>query len=152
MPKGTTLSPALALKTRMDEYQLNPSSLAKAINLSQSGIRQIVIGKTRISAAMSLRFAKFFGDADEYWLDIQSKADLAEAAKDANLQAELKAIVKAKKPAPGAAPKAKRGAAAKAGAPRRGRKPAAAKEEAAAAAAKPRRGRRKASEIALGEI
>jgi addiction module HigA family antidote len=84
----------------MDEYQLIPAKLAEAIKLSPSAVRQVAIGKTRISVPVALRFAKYFGFAPEYWLDLQNKYDLSEAAKDSELTAVLKGISKAKKPAP----------------------------------------------------
>jgi addiction module HigA family antidote len=93
-------TPGAVLNALMEEYQLNPTKLAGEIKLSPSGVRQITTGKTRITAKVALRLSKFFGNTPEYWLDIQNKADLAEAAKDADLAGDLKSIAKAKKPAP----------------------------------------------------
>jgi addiction module HigA family antidote len=93
-------TPGALLNALMEEYQLNPTKLAGEIKLSPSGVRQITTGKTRITAHVALRLSKFFGNTPEYWLDIQNKADLAEAAKDADLASALKSISKAKKPAP----------------------------------------------------
>jgi addiction module HigA family antidote len=107
-------TPGAILNALMVEYQLNPTKLAGEIKLSPSGVRQITTGKTRITAHVALRLSKFFGNTPEYWLDIQNKADLAEAAKDADLANALKSISKAKKPAPASA--AKKPAAAKAAA------------------------------------
>jgi len=106
MPKSQT--PATVLQSLMDEYQLNPFSLAKAINLSNSAVRLLVIGKSKISVLTALRLAKFFGQTPAYWLDLQREADLNEASKDKELQDILDSILKAKKPAapkPGTAEK-----------------------------------------------
>jgi addiction module HigA family antidote len=100
MPKPAIQSPGVVLQSFLDEYQLNPGKLAQAVNLSQSAVRQVVIGKTRISVPVALRFAKYFGNTPEYWIDLQNKYDLAEASKDNELSAILKGISKAKKPAP----------------------------------------------------
>jgi addiction module HigA family antidote len=90
----------------MDEYQFNPFKLAGELKLSNSTIRQLLLGKTRVSASVALRLAKFFGETPEYWLTLQNASDLAEAAKDKDISAALKSIGKAKKPAPAkAAPK-----------------------------------------------
>jgi addiction module HigA family antidote len=97
MAKSQT--PASVLQSLMDEYQLNPFSLAKAINLSNSAVRLIVIGKAKITVTTALRLAKFFGQTPAYWLDLQREADINEASKDKELQDILKAIPKAKKPA-----------------------------------------------------
>jgi addiction module HigA family antidote len=119
-------TPGAILNALMEEYQLNPTKLAGEIKLSPSGVRQITTGKTRITAHVALRLSKFFGNTPEYWLDIQNKADLADAAKDAELAGALKAIGKAKKPAaekkPAAKAKAPAKAAAKAPAKPRGKK------------------------------
>jgi addiction module HigA family antidote len=100
MPKPAIQSPGAVLQSFLDDYQLNPGKLAEAVSLSQSAIRQVVIGKTRISIPVALRLAKYFGNTPEYWIDIQNKYDLSEAARDSELTAVLKGISKAKKPSP----------------------------------------------------
>jgi addiction module HigA family antidote len=97
MPK-LAKTPVSVLQSFMDEYQLNPFSLSKAINLSSSSTRQLVTGKIKISVPMALRLAKLFGQTSAFWLDLQRKADLSEASKDKDLQEILKGISKVKKP------------------------------------------------------
>jgi addiction module HigA family antidote len=99
MPKSLQ-SPGDVLKSLLDQYQLNPNRLGKEIKLSQSAVRQIVIGKSRISAPVALRLAKYFGKKAEYWLDLQVQYDLNTASKNKQLSAVLKTIGGAKKPAP----------------------------------------------------
>ena len=106
MPK-TAQTPVSALKSLMDEYQLTAFSLAKAINLCNSAVQQIVKGKNKITVSTALRLSKLFGQTPIYWLDLQREADLAEAAKDKELSSILKGISKAKKPTPKAKPQAK---------------------------------------------
>jgi addiction module HigA family antidote len=84
----------------MEEYQLNPFSLSKKIGLSSSAVRQIVIGKSRITVPVALRLAKVFGQPASFWHDLQLQADLQQAAQDTKLQDILKTITKAAKPAP----------------------------------------------------
>ena len=91
-------SPTTVLKDLMDEYQLNPFSLSKAISLSPSAVRQILFGKSKITIPTALRLAKFFGNTPVYWLDLQRAEDLAEAENDMELTAVLKSIEKAQKP------------------------------------------------------
>ena len=98
MPK-TTKTPVSVLVSLMDEYQLNPFSLSKAIDLSPSAVRLMVIGKSKITVPTALRLAKLFGQSPDFWLDLQRDADINEAAKDEKLTAILKGISKAKKPA-----------------------------------------------------
>jgi addiction module HigA family antidote len=116
-------TPGAILNALMEEYQLNPTKLAGEIKLSPSGVRQITTGKTRITAHVALRLSRFFGNTPEYWLDIQNKADLAEAAKDADLTSALKSISKAKKPAPAAKKAAEKAAPKAAAKPRAKRAP-----------------------------
>ncbi|MDR2500543.1 MAG: HigA family addiction module antidote protein [Treponema sp.] len=119
MPK-VTQSPGAVLKAMMEEYQLNPFKLSKDINLSPSGVRQVVIGKTKISVPVALRLAKYFNTTAHYWLDLQKDYELAEAAKDQELSGVISAIEKAKKPA----------AASKSAGKAQGEKKAAAKQDA----------------------
>ena len=108
MPK-TTQSPGSALRALLDEYQIAPFALSKAISLSNSAVLQILKGKSKITVPTALRLAKFFGQSPSFWLDLQLESDLEEAAKDKDLDAVLKGINKAKKPdaKPKAEPKAK---------------------------------------------
>jgi addiction module HigA family antidote len=100
MPKVAVQNPVSVLKSLMDEYQLNPNKIATDIGLSQSAVRLVVIGRARISIPVALRFAKYFGTTPEYWIALQNKADLNEAAKDVKLKGILKGIAKVKKSAP----------------------------------------------------
>ena len=97
MPK-TAKSPSTVLVKLMEEYQQNPFSMSKAIHLSPSAVRLLVIGKSKITVPTALRLAKFFGKTAAFWLDVQREADLAEAGKDKKLQSVLKKIAKVKKP------------------------------------------------------
>jgi addiction module HigA family antidote len=101
MPKQIKTA-ASVLKTYMDEFQLNPMSLSKAIDLSYSMVRMVVNGRFKISVPTALRFAKFFNTTPAFWLDLQRESDLIEAGKDKKLQASLKKITRAVKPIKGA--------------------------------------------------
>jgi len=82
----------------MSEYQLNPYSLAKKLGLSSTSIRQVIVGKSGVTASTALRLSKFFGQPPAFWLDLQVQADLQAAAKNTELQQVLKGIAKASKP------------------------------------------------------
>jgi addiction module HigA family antidote len=106
MPKASAQTPPAVLKSLMDEYQLNPIKLAGEIKLSNSSVRQILLGKSRVTASTALRLAKFFGNTPDFWLNLQNKSDLADAVNDKDTSAALKTIEKVKKPVPvKAAPK-----------------------------------------------
>ena len=97
MPKPDK-TPATVLQSLMEEYQLSNLALSKAIKLSPSMVRQIALGKSKLSISIVLRLSKFFGKPPAYWLDLQRAMLLSEAAKDKKLNAILKSITKAKKP------------------------------------------------------
>jgi addiction module HigA family antidote len=99
MAKQTRSSPSVILKKLMEEYGLNPSKLAAAVNFNQATLRLIILGKGKISCAIALRLAKFFGNTPEYWLNLQNQYDISEFAKDKELSAVLKGIKKATKAA-----------------------------------------------------
>ena len=61
-------------------------------------VRQIALGKSKLSVSIVLRLSKFFGKTPDFWLDLQRAVLLDEAAKDKKLNAVLKSITKAKKP------------------------------------------------------
>jgi addiction module HigA family antidote len=133
----------------LDKYNLNPFKLSKEIHLSQSAVRLIVIGKTRISVPVALRLAKYFSTTPEYWLQLQMRYDLLEAAKDKKLDAIIRSIPKVKKGGTAAKAPAKARAGRKASGKKtpakRGRKPAGAKKpvrgKAKARAGRPRKAR-----------
>jgi addiction module HigA family antidote len=100
MAKQNLSSPSVVLKNLMEEYGLNPSKLAAAVNFNQATLRLIIMGKGKISCPAAFRLAKFFGNTPEYWLNLQNQYDISEAAKDKELIAVLKNIKKAVKAAP----------------------------------------------------
>jgi len=98
--RKSSKTPSSVLVSLMEKYGLNPYTLAKEIGLSYSAVRMIALGNIKISAPTSLRLAEYFGNTPDFWLSLQQEADLAEAAKDRNLQSALKKINRAvKKPA-----------------------------------------------------
>ena len=100
MPKTKLVqSPGTTLKLFLHAYHLNPTSLAKEIQLSQASIRLMTLDKLKISVKAALRLAKFFNNKPEYWLNLQNTYDMLVAAKDAKLNAILKKIPVAKKAA-----------------------------------------------------
>jgi addiction module HigA family antidote len=82
----------------MEQYQLNPTKLSREIKSSQAGIRQVSIGQTKITVPVALRLAKYFGTTPQYWIDLQTKADLEAAARDTALSKIIKGISRVTKP------------------------------------------------------
>jgi len=123
-------SPGSFLALMLEKYRLNPFKLAKDIHLSQSAVRLITLGKTKITTSVAMRLAKYFNTNPEFWLAMQMKWDVAEASKDKTLMKVVKSISRATKgPAGGGKSAAVKKAAAK-------KKPAAKKKTAKKTAAK----------------
>ena len=98
MPRSNALrAPGPFLALMLKKYKLNPSKLSEDIHMSQSAIRLIVLGKTKISVPVALRLAKYFNTNPEFWLAMQMKWDIAEAAKDKELMKIVRSISKVKK-------------------------------------------------------
>jgi addiction module HigA family antidote len=112
MPKPVQ-SPGTVLKLFLRGYQLNPTSLARELKLSQATVRLLTLDKTKISVHVAFRLAKFFNMKPQYWLDLQNSYDLALGAKSKKLTAVLKTIPVAKKPAGGRKAAGKKGPAKK---------------------------------------
>ena len=53
--------------------------LAKAIGVNCQTVNDIVLRKRGISADMALRLGKFFGTTSEFWMNLQSAYELAQA-------------------------------------------------------------------------
>jgi len=88
-----TQTPGIVIKSLLDKHGLNCNRLAKAINMSNAMVRLLILDKSPVSVAAAFRLAKFFKNEPAYWLDLQTKYDLAQAAGDKELAKELSAIV-----------------------------------------------------------
>ena len=98
MPRSKSLrAPGPFLELMLKKYKLNPSKLSEDIQMSQSAMRLIVIGKIKISVPVALRLAKYFNTNPEFWLAMQMKWEIAEAEKDNDLMKIVKSISVAKK-------------------------------------------------------
>jgi len=100
-------SPGAFLAIMLEKYNLNPFKLSKDIQLSQSAVRLITIGETKITTPVAMRLAKYFNTNPEFWLAMQMKWDIAEASKDKALAKVIKGISRVTKaPAGGSEKKA----------------------------------------------
>jgi plasmid maintenance system antidote protein VapI len=88
------------------------------------------MGKIRISLNVAFRLAKYFGNTYQFWLDMQTRYDVAELQKDAAFTTAIKNIPKAKKQPPSQKAQSQKAAPRKAGAKAVAtRKPRAAKKQ-----------------------
>lgn len=62
--------------------RVSQNALARAIGVTPRSVNEIVLGRRGISAAMSIRLGKFFGNPPGFWLEMQMTYDLAIALAD----------------------------------------------------------------------
>jgi addiction module HigA family antidote len=154
--------PGDVIKSKLSEYLVNASSMARDSGINGSAIRLLTLGKARITVAIAFRLAKYFKTPVEYWLKLQEEYDIYLAKNDAKLQKALKSIVPAKKPTKSqlAAAKAKedsekkskKKAAASVSKPKSGRGRKKADASSAVSAIKAKRGRKPKAPASEGEF
>ena len=71
--------------------EISQNRLAVAIGVPPRRINEIVHGKRAVTADTALRLARFFGNSEQFWLNLQARHDL-EVERD-RLGARLKAEV-----------------------------------------------------------
>lgn len=74
-------TPAVHPGEVLDRQYLEPLGvsqyrLAKDISVPARRVNEIVLGKRAISADTALRFARYFGTTEAYWMDLQAKYDV----------------------------------------------------------------------------
>lgn len=63
--------------------ELSQNALARGLGVPPRAINEIVLGKRRISAAMSIRLGAFFKQSPRFWINIQTECDIRLALKEA---------------------------------------------------------------------
>lgn len=69
------------LEEFLEPMGLSQYRVAKGMSVSPRRVNEIVHGKRSISADTALRFARFFGTSERFWLNLQARYDL-EVQKD----------------------------------------------------------------------
>ncbi len=76
------IHPGRILKRELNARQLSANKLALALRVPSGRITQILNGKRGITAETALRIAHYFGNSPEFWMNLQSKFELAIAERD----------------------------------------------------------------------
>ena len=71
------IHPGRILKREMMERDLSANKLALALRVPSGRITQILNGKRGISAETALRLGRYFGNSAQFWINLQSRYDLA---------------------------------------------------------------------------
>ena len=75
------IHPGRILKREMAARGLSANKLSLALRVPSGRITQILNGKRGISAETALRLAKYFGNSAQFWINLQSRYDLATVEK-----------------------------------------------------------------------
>lgn len=82
-----------ALSLREDflpDYNLNPTKLAKHLNVSRQTISHLLREKRALSPHMAIKLGRAFGNSAEFWMNLQEQVDLWDAEQE--LAEDLKSI------------------------------------------------------------
>jgi len=66
----------ILLEEFLKPMSISQYRVAKNIGVSPRRINEIVHGKRSITADTALRFARFFGTSERFWMNLQSSYDL----------------------------------------------------------------------------
>lgn len=69
--------PGGLLRGEIEERGLNANQLALALRVPSGQITEILNGKRGLTAETSLRFAVYFGNSAQFWMNMQSQYELA---------------------------------------------------------------------------
>ena len=76
------IHPGRILKRELDARGLSANKLALALRVPSGRITQIINGKRGISAESALRLSRYFGNSARFWMNLQTRYDLAIAERD----------------------------------------------------------------------
>ena len=76
------IHPGRILKREMTARDLSANKLALALRVPSGRITQIINGKRGISAESALRLSRYFGNSARFWMNLQTRYDLAIAEQD----------------------------------------------------------------------
>ncbi len=89
------IHPGRILKRELTARSLSSNQLALALRVPSGRITSLVTGKRSITADTALRLARYFGNSAQFWLNLQTRYDLATA--EAEIGDRIKAeVLKAK--------------------------------------------------------
>ena len=71
------IHPGRILKRELMARELSANKLALALRVPSGRITQILNGKRGVSAETALRLARYFGNSAQFWLNLQSRYELA---------------------------------------------------------------------------
>lgn len=76
------IHPGEFLKEALEELGTNQAEFARAIGVSSMRVSHVVNGTRPVTAELALLFGRAFGQAPQYWLNLQSDYDLKTAQQE----------------------------------------------------------------------
>ena len=83
--RGSTMKPVhpgRILKREMVARELSANKLALALRVPSGRITQIINEKRGISAESALRLSRYFGNSARFWMNLQTRYELAKAERE----------------------------------------------------------------------
>lgn len=74
--------PGGILKDELEEVGITPTEFARQIEVPANRVSQIIAGKRSITGDTALRFGHWFGTDPQFWLNLQSQFELAQADRE----------------------------------------------------------------------
>jgi addiction module HigA family antidote len=79
MPRIGNIHPGeILLEEFLKPMGITAYRLSKETKIDQTRISEIIHGKRAISVDTALRFARFFGNSPEFWINLQNHFDIQE--------------------------------------------------------------------------
>ncbi|HET7314199.1 HigA family addiction module antitoxin [Salinisphaera sp.] len=79
MTKLANIHPGeVLLEEFLKSMGLSQTRLANAIGVPPRRVNEIVLGKRAITADTAVRFARYFGTSEKFWMGLQADYDLEE--------------------------------------------------------------------------
>lgn len=76
------IHPGRILKRELAARGLSANKLALALRVPSGRITSILNGKRAVSPETALRLAQYFGNSAQFWMNLQTRHDLAVAQRD----------------------------------------------------------------------
>ena len=77
-----SVHPGRILKRELVARELSANKLALALRVPSGRITSILNGKRSITPETALRLGRYFGNSAEFWMNLQTRHDLAKAERD----------------------------------------------------------------------
>src|SRR5581483_1533153 len=76
------IHPGRILRRELSARKLSANALARALRVPSGRIVDILNGKRSVTAETALRLGRYFGNAPQFWINLQAQYDLAVAMRD----------------------------------------------------------------------